>query len=349
MGYARLHFPNNATVLITHVLYDIVGVLTGTFTNTNQLQTATQSLSQIVNTQSSNWSFLFPASHSTKANSVGVSSWVLSAPCVNGAKTKYIRLTSMANSAVPTVGSGSQVLYDVTFGNSNLQAGLAMQSATAASSSTALTNPTWLSTAASTNGTAFTSNFIYLHWSQRHCLIYGGMSSDLTKGFIASFEHQETGITTTRGTAPVVHLVYSSTNGTWDSTASGPASSAKLNVCQVLNHFAPSTATTTGLYNLLSSINSQQNDMPLVSDAASGAYPSTTTKNSSGALARFVQPIYWHQHHLGVTHQYVSQLSNVFRTAPSMGQEGDSVTIGNDTYIYLPTTYNTYNLLVRRA
>lgn len=347
MGYARLHFPNNNTILTTHVLYDIVGCLTGTFTATNQLQTATQTLSQIVNTANSNWSFVYPASHGTKGTTN--TSWVLSSPCVTASKTKYIRLTSFGGGAIAQ--SGTFTYYDSAL-NSGNNAGILMQACTAASSATVLTNPAWYNTnnSSGTYTNAVASNFIYLHWSNRHCLIYGGYTSNLRKGFQALFEHQETGITTFRNTAPVVYINYTSSNGGWNSTETAPSSIAgSPNIVQVLNHFNVNTATATGVYNVLSDINSQQDHMSLLSDAASGAYPSTTTKNSGGAVARQVQPLYWHQHHIGVPHQYVSQLSNVYRTAPSMGSEGDTVTIGNDTYVYLPTEYNSYNLLVKRA
>lgn len=347
MGYARLHFPNSGTVLMTHLLYDVVGVLTGTFTSTSQLQTATQSLSQIVNTANSNWSFVYPAAHGTKGTTN--TSWVLSAPCVTAGKTKYIRLTGLGAGIV--AGNGSSNYFTSSLGSS-LDSGLLMQACSAASSATALTNPTWYNTGSSASyNNAFTGSFIYLHWSNRHCLIYGGVNTTVYKGFQATFEFQETGITTFRGVAPQVYINYTSVNGNWNTTATAPSNlSGTPNIVQVLNHFNVSTATATGLYNVLSDINSQQNDMPLCSDNISaGAYPSTTTKNSSGAVARQVQPLYWHQHHIGVPHQYISQLSNVYRTAPSMGQEGDTVTIGNDTYVYLPTEYNTYNLLVKRA
>lgn len=347
MGFARLHFPNSGTVLMTHVLYDVVGVLTGTFTSASQLQTATITLSTVVNTANSNWSFVYPASHGTKGTTN--TSWVLSAPTLSGGKTKYIRLTNLCNSTI-NGGAGTTLYYDSALGNSNSQGGLIMQSATAAASAISITNGTHINLNSGTASTSFAGNYIYLSWSARHCLIYGQLSSLLEKSFVASFEHQETGITTSRAVAPVLHLIYTSSAGSWNTTDTVPSAVANKNsIFLALNHFNVSTATASGLHNILSNINSQQNDMPLCSDAIPGAYSSVTTKNSSGALARFVQPLWVHQHHIGVPHLHVSHLANVYRTGIAMGSENDTVTIGADTFVYLPTENGTFNLLVRRA
>ena len=348
MGFARLYFLNNDTISAANVMYDIVRCITGTITSTDDLSYATRISSTIINTQNSNWTLAYPAT----IGSVGNVAYILSAPCVDSNKTKWVRLVTQHYHIL-----GTTLNYRSSFASST-GAGILMQSATAANVATTtlgsqLTNQTfYYSGGASTSVQGVVNgNYINISWSQRHLLIHSNfVDSSNTKGFTASFEYAETNATQFANVAPVVHIQYVRNDYLWNSSLTSPGNdSGNINWCVVLNHYNPQTRVTSGLHNVLSDINGDRESMPLISDDSTGAFPLIVTKNINGAFSVPVQPLWFHQNHLGLQTVYVSNLSRVFRTAPNIAQENDTVTIGNDTYVYLPTAGYRYALLVPRA
>ena len=51
---------------------------------------------------------------------------------------------------------------------------------------------------------------------------------------------------------------------------------------------------------------------------------------------------------LGIPHLYYSNLTGVYRVAPNLGSDGDLITVGADTYVYMPVA-SWYALAVKRA
>lgn len=369
MGYAKLYFNNNGANTVTHVLHDIVGVITGTYTTTSQLTVATPSMSEIVNTQNSNWSFLYPATHGAKGNTNV--SWVLTAPCVSSnTKLKYVRISNGGARGSSGIDPGGTALYQTTLYN-----GVRFTAATAATSNTVVSNESYY---INNNGndvntsnpytdydiySHFTGNYITLSWSQRHLLIFGqiggagGIASVPAGGqfaFAGCFETTETSVSTYRNTAPFIFFLRGmsrwvsgydpgSTNYV-SSTITGPTGQSGFysgyntlyDVFLQYNHYNPTTTTISGIYNILGDINSQKDDMTLLADSSSSvSIPNTFTKTSTGQTATYLEPIFYHQHHIGIPHMYISNLSNVYRVPNNIGNNFDTFTVGADTYVYL--------------
>lgn len=363
MGYAKLHFDTSGANTISHVMHDIVGVVTGTYTSTSQLTVATRSLSEIVNTLGSNWSFVYPATHGTKGNTNV--SWVLSAPCVSSnTKLKYVRISghvyNLGTSQVTTD------LYRVSSSASSL-GGVKMTSCTAAASNTSVTNETFYTTntGAYQNNSGFylmNGPYIVLSWSQRHLLMWGGAShgapwdagSSSANAIFACFETTETPISTYRNVAPFVHYnrgwyksPFNSDTG-FSTSLTIPADADTYNgsplnydVFLQMNHYNPTTATASGVHNVLSNINSQDYDMPIFGTSTVSA-PSSFTKSSTGATAVYMQPLFYHQLHQGIPHMYISNLCDVWRVDDDIANNHDTFTVGANTYSYIKISGGSY-------
>jgi hypothetical protein len=355
MGYARLYFPNNSTVLTSRVIHDIAGVLTGNITQVANLTASsdTRLYSQIINTANSNWQTLFPSTFTWNSPTTASTSVVLQAPCVTAGKTKYIRLGQMVQNAFSTSTTAN---YAPPNG-----AALMMQSCTGASSATSLTNQTsWNTLTASSNfyTQAIGGNYIILHWSNRHCIVSGAVST--TSGrrtLMAALEHNETPITLWANTAPVTHLVVDSgsvDNVNYTGTYSGTGGSSfggtsYFSFVTEMQHYNNVTQEATGVYNPLSdtTTNTLKDDMTLLTSVNTD-YPTVSTKTNTGSVAIYMQPLFYHQHTLGVPHMYYSNLTGVYRVTPGLGSEGDIITVGADTYAYVPVD-TWYALAVKRA
>jgi len=346
MGFARLHFSGKN---IASVLHDVAGVLSGTYTSVNQLLSATQASSYINNTANSNWSLVFPSSLPATV-STSNASWVLSAPCVDSAKTKFMRLvgirggdTGVAPSNVLN-GTGTNPYGQIDAGGTSdtTTSALLMLGCTAAASATSTSNQTpWF------NGTlaaGIGDRYITLHWSQRHCLIYGDWDPDAdTKIAFFLGEHNETNISLMQNTAPFSYVYYVYSTNSWvtsAATAGGQYGGSVLNHMIEFNHYNNTTQVYTGCYNPLShaATSTLDDDFTLTNRTVSANYPTVATKNSAGVQALYLQPLFYHQFDLGIPHMYYSYLSDIYRVSGSAGTEGDLITVGSDTYVYLPLT-----------
>jgi len=356
MGYAYLNYLNNNTAPIGHIVHDIVGIVTGTYTNVNQLSSSvTPGLSQIINSAGrGNWEFVFPSTHGTRATNTN--NYVLRAPCISsGSKFKFARIWGVSASD-----------YNLSTGNLNLgtstsSSAITMTSATAAASATSLSNQTpyntWSSSANDYRWTSknlfFGPNF-YISWSSRHLLIAAnGVNWTATNPdmcFIGVFEHTETSISTYRATAPFCNLtLFDTVNAYGTSTAPGNIdSSARFSYFTIYNHYNPASGIASGIINLANDFNSQWEDFT-VGAQGTATYPTVYTKNSSGSNAMFMQPLFWHQHWRGIPHQYITSLCDVYRVPAGLGNNGDLLTVGADTYVYFTGASGNYGLAARRA
>lgn len=356
MGYAVLHYNNNNTVPIGNIIFDIAGVLTGTYTSVNQITTSgfNSNLSTIVNSAGrGNWEFVYPATHGTKSTTSHT--FVLRAPCISsGSKYKFVQLISQAGTS--TLQSSGN-LYNI--GNSGA-IGLLVRGCTAATSTTALSNPTYYNTFSSSSfdyrsssRTIFTGPYFYMSWSSRHLLIISSvLGQDTFLAHVGIFEHTETSISLYRNVAPFCYHSYWSNEYTANPDPVYIDNGSKYSSFVIFNHYNPATTISSGSVSLHGS--GQQfsvqhyYDTPVVSQDNT-TYPTTYTKNSSGANAMFLQPLFFHQHHIGVPHAYISNLCDVYRAPSGLGNANDLLTVGGDTYVYFPMGSTTYALAVKRA
>jgi hypothetical protein len=359
MGYARLYFPNDGTVLAYRVIHDIAGVLTGNITQVANLTASsdTRLYSQIINTANSNWGTLYPSTFTWSTPSTASTSVVLQAPCVTAGKTKYIRIGQFSTTAFSTSTTAN---YTTSMDNTT-SVGLLMQSCTSAASATSLTNQTAWNTSSGNTGTqSLGGNYVVLHWSNRHCIMTGFKTTAAAgrRVLMAALEHNEIPVSQWANTAPVSHVVIdsgtSTNNFNYTSTYPGTGgtsmtASAIPSFLTEMQHYNNSTQVATGVYNPLSdtTTNTIKDDMTLLTSASTD-YPTVATKTSTGATAIYMQPLFYHQHTLGIPHLYYSNLTGVYRVAPNLGSEGDLITVGADTYVYMPVT-SWYALAVKRA
>jgi len=351
MGFAKLYFPNAGTIQIGNVIRDIVGVVTGAYTSTSQLLAATQALSEISNSAGrGDWTRVYP---STVTNTIPQ---VLSAPCLNGA-TKYVQISSLGYinynnyQGVSSTTNTTPYRYAIDL-NLSTGLGFCMRSITAATSATAVSNPSYLNT--TTGGTPaqssfaawnsmnyFVGNTIWLSWSSRHLMIYGAQrgaaENHLYNAASACFEHNETGIHDFRNTAPFCHAQWFDNNAFV--TAASPSVTDQYterldSSFYCMNHYNPSGAVATGAFNLLSNVTTA--NVNSVCSSISSFYPTAFTKTSAGANAVYLQPLFFHQHQVGIPHQYISDLCKVYRVQPGIGRAGDTLTVGASTYAYFP-------------
>lgn len=345
MGFARLHFNNNQTVQVGNIIKDIVGVITGDYTNVNQLEYATQNLSLIYNSAGrGNWTRVFPATSSATIPQV------LSTTCINGT-TKYIRITSQG------VGdeAGNVQNTDVYgYVNSSNTQGIITQSCLGATSATNVTSASFVQKSSTATNiqhhNMITGNYIWVTWSNRHCALIGSSqgSSSTAIGLTGSFEFNETGIADFRNTAPFVHLqLFDNSFDTTNLITPAVSAAGNLSSVIVMNHFRPDTGVANDTLNLTANL--AANTHHTISSNNAVAYPQVFSKNSSGINTIYLQPMFWHQHQMGVPHQYISDLCKIYRTQPGVGTPGDLLTVGADTYVYFALQNTTYAVAVLRA
>lgn len=350
MGFAKLHFENNGTITVGNVIRDIVGVLAGDYTTTGQLQAATPALSQIYNSAGrGNWTKLYP---STNTNTVPQ---VLSAPCVGSGATKYIRITSQGANSLDTPGNTTSA-DGYQYSTAADKQGICLQSVVGATSETSVTSPSpihrcsTVATIAAHN--MITGNFIWLSWSSRHCAIIGNSQGSGNDKICLSgaFEFNETSVYDYRNSAPVVHLQLFDNSFdivTANAQSIGVSNTVNQSSVVVLNHYRPDTGVTTDTFNLTANLVTGTHH-PISSNNAV-AYPQFFGKSATGLNTVYLQPMFWHQHQIGIPHQYISDLCKIYRTQPGIGVAGDFFTVGSDTYAYFTLQNPSYAVAILRA
>lgn len=350
MGYARLLFPNNATVLTTTVLHDIVGCVTGRFSSSFQLQGANVSGSEIVNTLGQNWNFTYPVS-SGFANSVPNNtsgSWVLTAPCVNPTKTKYVRLTSAymqnnnAGTQLAQTGTGVTNQYN-WFNGSTSTAGVLLQTATSASSATTLINPSWygpVNTGANISfPNIFTGTNIIISWSSRHLVMWSNSAasnSDHTM-VMGCIEFPEIEMTIARNLLPVAFIIERLGNLASNIGAYAPFNHNANTYGDILiPEFYNSPTNSVGgtsLGGIFTTFESLCTTMMQIGTKPTVSIP---TIDANGANIRQFLPMSVAMLTRGNPFMHLSAFSNMYVVAPGLGNGGDTIQVGGDAYAYLP-------------
>lgn len=334
MGFARIHFVNTGTLDMRVVVRDIASVIAGDSLNT--LVAATQNLSYIYNSAGrGNWTRQFPATASTSMPQV------LSAACLNG-QSKFIQIGAAGVS--DTIGNSTSTDFYGTGLTANNQF-IYIRSCTAATSATSISNPSFVAAATTTptnanQFNAFNGVYYYLSWSLRHCLIIGQNDNATGNKWWASgcFEMNEDGIDDFRNLAPFCHIHW---HGSSVDTAVAPVfvASEARSTFTVMNHYNVSTGVTTSARNIANED---------YGNILQGSASAVSTKNSSGAVAMYLQPLFYHQYDIGVPLRYISDLSKVYRARSSPGEHGNTLTVGADTYVYVPLANHSMGLACLR-
>ena len=355
MGFARLHYPRDGSVRSTTVLHDIVGVITGNFTSVTQLTGAVQNLSEIVNTDNSNWNILFPAPANfvPATPNVNIASWVLTAPCVNSSKTKFVRLT---NVNLVTINITGEVAGNVYGPAKTL--GITQQSATGATNSTTLVNETWYGQGTNVGRQAtINSPDIYISWSQHHLLIFGDIMTDgfIQYGILASIEFPETSVTTASNTLPVIQLIERGFSlVTTLLTVPNATNDSQVSTAIFPQFYNIQTATTAmaNLATLMASVTNSL-DQRFSTLVGNQLLPTTLTRDRNNNSRILLMPMIINLLSLGHTPMYLSRLTNIYLVQPGLGSPGETVTVGSDTYVYLPTgvpsNTTSYAFLVKKS
>jgi hypothetical protein len=330
MGFATLTYATDGSIRSTTVLHDIVGIITGTFTSTSQLTGAIQAQSEII-TSNSNWSFLFPASTSfvPATPNINLASWVLTAPCVNTSKTKYIRLTNINSNTLNVTGAVAGNVY-----NGTVTTGLLLQGATGATNSTTLTNQTWYNTSTSGIRGVIRGSKIYISWSDRHLILFSNILTNATTpsaGIMACIEFPETTATQVSTATPMAVIGVATTYGT--QTATAPASGDFAGFAILPDYYNISTASRA----MASIVTLSTTNDQLYSTAITNRFqPTNSTINSTGSTRISIVPLMYSMLSKGYSPLYISEYSDMYLVAAGLGSPGDTISIGNDLYVYLP-------------
>lgn len=350
MGYASLNVPNNGSVLATTVLHDIVGCITGQFSSSAQLRGANTASSEIVNTLGQNWNIAYPSANNfvpTTPNNT-LASWVLTAPCINPSKTKYIRLTNWAkglNTGQNVINqSGTGATNQYTTSNVVWTVGILPQACLSASSQTSLVAETFYSTETTTNGSVVSAcnllngNNIILSWSSRHFVIWSNNVSTTTNFMLYGYvEFPETDVTVAQNLIPATWLIERNTNLVGSVAVYAPGNTSNSIIGDILfpSYYNIRTSTL-GPASFVGTANSTDISMSTV-----GTTPRTVntipTINNAGSNRLMLTPIIINMMSFGQPNMYLSSYSNMYIVANNLGNGGDTITVGTDTYAYLPS------------
>lgn len=316
MGYARLNFGTAVTT--AQAMYDIVRVLDGTITSIANLSYASTTLSEIVNTLGENWTVAYGSVADT------TTSYVLSKPCVTSSKTHWVRLQMFNGTS-----------WDSSIAFSTAAAGVGLNSITAATSNTAVSNPAFYSTSSGATGGGryvvkvdASNTSIFVHWSQHHILFYGLSGAGATTMMMGSFEYPENSLTQYTGEAPILQYNYTYNQATTFTTILVPgASTANTITFQSLNQFDPVTNTITGVYNL---------GVSGFGTVIHNDFSPTLTLTNTGANTYPLVPYYWNLPSLGLPFVNISDLTGVYRMSRGIANSEDLFAVGADNYVWLP-------------
>lgn len=336
MAFAKLSYAVDGSVRSTTVLHDIVGVITGQFTNVNQLTGAIAAQSEIINTENKNWNILHPAgSFVPSTPNINVASWVLTAPCINPSKTKFIRLTNVISSNVIT---HTGAVANNTYTNAN---GITLTACTDAINSTTLTNETWRNTNSGPATSAFIrGSTIYISWSDRYVFIYSpyfnSTSGTISGGMRSYIEFPETPVTQGSNTVPTVMLVESGSylNYAGALIIPGSTNASSISVAIVPNFYTVGT-NSSGMFSVSDGISAS--DKRLSTAISNGLMPTVSTIDRFGNNRINIMPMTIHASSFGHAPFYLSVFSNIYIVPQNLGSFGETISVGGDLYTYLPT------------
>ena len=318
MGYARLIYDNSRQS--RDLLNEIAEIITGNITSNAQLTHFNPVTSEIVNSLGENWNYL----------SNGEFTKVLTAPCLDPSKTKFLLLRSRSDATLEasnTVTNNGNILCqsaaDITF-----------------SPGLTLTGQTWYNANTSSSNYRGGPNFlgpldssVFLSWSRRHFLISSiKPGTSALFGFFLCTEFPENELSRFTATAPVACLNYISEHTAIADLISslGPSGTTFTDQCFIntVNQFVPRISQTLPVY-------------AHTFTNGSGTFPWTITGNSAklapsvnnqGQTAYYFTPLWFASVRDGIPIINFSALSNVYVTDELVGPTGTDVVVSGNTY-----------------
>lgn len=352
MAFAKLVFPANTLAL--RKLQEIARFATGAITGSGGLWYADPALSEVVVTEPAGWSLQSQIIEPSGSATSG--SYRLTAPCVDSSKNKCVLMGSYAERAIstasaisyttPTSGATSAFLW-VRAGSSWTGSNLNNPTTIWSSVSSAVGYPT----ARYDPGVGLSSDTIYVSSSARKLIIFGIESSGIVN-MASILEFKETAHTTKNSNIPV--LCSNSTRFDADSpnvtsaTAVGPYyGGTAANVYyshQLVNWYVPALGTT-----------AVRNESDYgINNVEFFTSPTALNITASGAAAYPLIPLTDIRNIYGEGIHNYSDLTNFYITyrGASYSGQGDTLTVGGDTYVLLqcgPATANYRAFAVKKA
>jgi hypothetical protein len=222
MAFAKLFFDANVPAL--KKLKDIVAVCVGSVTSVTQLESANISKSEITVIKQAGWT-LSAASPLEPAGVANRAQYLLSAPCVNSSKTKYVALIATTARAVPVSLTGTNSSNPISIATppspsatSNVSLWIPMGSSIIGSTLQSLTfypriienNSFFHSTSFSTlTAVDLGASEFYISATARKIIVFSAgnySSSTLIPTFASVLEFPETGFTHFHNNVPAVHF-----------------------------------------------------------------------------------------------------------------------------------------------
>jgi len=337
MAYARLIFPTTATV--QQKLKDIAKICIGTTTTTANLEFATQASSTVVSTEAAGWSIV-DANSAIEANGVAtITSYRISAPCANVAKTKYCELSSWVNQGLAGAGALN------TRPTANASVGFLYIPVGTAVSANTLVNPTWyfancFGGSGGGGQTVYTANLavteIYVSVTSRKLIV-----STPNNGTVMNLEFPETGHTTQWNNLPVVNLIL-------NQPQTGKISYGGYGI-----NFMGANPSGGALYQLASFTNwystlDNTRTSRLAEDGSKSFYmpnPPNLSVTSTGAASYPLYPFIDDRNNRGEAVHNYSALTDTYYTyrSSSYSANGDEITVGTSTYVVLSVGTSTAN------
>jgi hypothetical protein len=139
----------------------------------------------------------------------------------------------------------------------------------------------------------------------------------------------------TKNVQPWIFTYFSGERGTYGTIApvSQLLTPSRAGLFNLLN---PQTGVTTGLFSVTENAPNTTSDHSLFSNNTSVSLVANFTKDAAGTPRIMLQPCYFHVLDQGIPYVYFNQDIGLYRAALGAGQRGDTITVGNDTYVYLP-------------
>lgn len=318
MGFAKLRFEN-FSVTTSQAMSDVVKIVTGVAAAPADLTYASTTNSIIVNTRAENWTLVYGSTAGGTATD-----YVLSSPTLLAGKTHFVRMRSRASSTSSAYPSSAAM--NAASGASS--ASFTVATIGSATSATSVTNETHYRTTYPTSG-VYANDLnpdIFVSWSARHIMLYGYNSSGPV--VVGSFQYPYSQLNQYGGYAPVMQWTYTPNETTWVADGTGPTTSS-LNVMQAPIYFRPTTSLSVPI--TLGSIKTTYGYGTM-----DGSIVPSTSYSSTGTTAYPLVPIMYSSPSTGNPVVNISSLTNVYFFPPAGGTYGDTITVGSDTYVYLP-------------
>jgi len=337
--YAKLVLSSiTATSLL---IRDIVRLCTSASPSTSLLTGFNAASSAIVDATPAGWSYVYSnvdtgslAAQGTGASSGAQDWWAISAPCLDGVKTKYALLTC-------------EYLGNTT----SAYNGFCLTAATNVVTTTRTNEGFRTASASISYATSTNQHFLRFQGAGTYHVIATPRHITIIQDsarYGAVWETSVTDVHTFYNMTPMIQVNFDGTTASQTGNTTGAAvatpftinaSAVTVNVnAQIFGFTDPSTGTAYGNLVLVG----RALDYGPTAAAALGAQPylfaysRTTTVSDTGGTRNTVNPIFFQGLSYGLPTTYVTGVCDIYATRGSAGTAGDTMTINGTTYTYFP-------------